>query len=70
MSKIPKNIAIIMDGNRRWATRRGLKVSKHIQGVNSLKKIVKYCSLKNIKQLTVFAFSTENWKRTTPRLTP
>ncbi len=61
---IPKHVAIIMDGNGRW----GLKKKKsrkygHIQGIKTLKKIINAASKKNIKYLTLFAFSTENWKR-------
>ena len=61
---IPKHVAIIMDGNGRW----GLKKKKtrkygHIQGIKTLKKIINVASGKNIKYLTLYAFSTENWKR-------
>ena len=61
---IPKHVAIIMDGNGRW----GLKKKKtrkygHIQGIKTLKKIINAASGKNIKYLTLYAFSTENWKR-------
>jgi len=60
----PKHIAIIMDGNGRWATQRGLPRSAgHKKGVNSLRDIVKFCAKKHIENLTVFAFSSENWKR-------
>ncbi len=62
---IPKHIAIIMDGNRRWAKEKGLKASEgHKEGAKTLEKIAKYCSDVGIKYLTVYAFSTENWKRT------
>lgn len=61
---IPKHIAIIMDGNRRWARERGLEASKgHKQGAKTLENLAKYCSKIGIKHLTVYAFSTENWKR-------
>jgi undecaprenyl diphosphate synthase len=61
---IPKHIAIIMDGNGRWAERRKLpRVSGHQQGVESIRTIVNACSQKNIEQLTLFAFSSENWLR-------
>jgi undecaprenyl diphosphate synthase len=61
---IPKHVAIIMDGNGRW----GLKKKKsrkygHIQGIKALKKIINVALKKNIKYLTLYAFSTENWKR-------
>jgi len=63
-SKLPVHIAIIMDGNGRWAKRRGLSRSVgHKEGSKTLKKIVKYCDTLGIKYLTVYAFSTENWKR-------
>ncbi|MDP2920800.1 MAG: isoprenyl transferase [Candidatus Omnitrophota bacterium] len=61
---IPKHIAIIMDGNGRWAEARGLpKVLGHSQGVESVRKIVKACVKKGVRYLTLYAFSTENWKR-------
>lgn len=60
----PKHIAIIMDGNGRWAERRKLpRVAGHQQGVESLRAIVNACCKKNIEQLTLFAFSSENWLR-------
>ena len=59
-----KNIAIIMDGNGRWAKKNNLKIKDgHTKGVSALKKIVKESVDQNIESLTVFAFSTENWKR-------
>lgn len=63
-----KHIAIIMDGNGRWAELRGLKrVKGHEAGAKVVKEITKYCSQhKDIERLTLYAFSTENWKR--PRL--
>lgn len=62
--KLPLHIAIIMDGNGRWAKKRGLPRSLgHKAGVDVLKEIVKYSSQIGIKILTVFAFSTENWSR-------
>jgi len=61
---LPKHIAIIMDGNGRWATKRGLpRVAGHRAGVESLKNIIQFCLDINIPYLTVYAFSTENWKR-------
>jgi len=60
----PKHIAIIMDGNGRWAEARGLpKAMGHSQGVESVRKIVKACVKRGVKYLTLYAFSTENWKR-------
>lgn len=62
---LPEHIAIIMDGNRRWAKQRNLDVRLgHKQGAENLETIVKYCNKIGIKYLTVYAFSTENWKRT------
>lgn len=62
---LPKHIAIIMDGNRRWAKNKGLPVSLgHKEGAKTLEKIVRYANKIGIKHITVYAFSTENWKRT------
>ncbi|MCL6634651.1 MAG: isoprenyl transferase [Peptococcaceae bacterium] len=62
--KLPRHIAIIMDGNGRWAQKRGLPRSfGHRAGVESLRDIVKICAELKIPVLTVYAFSTENWKR-------
>ncbi len=64
MNQIPHHLAIIMDGNRRWAKKRGLNsFSGHKQGYETFKKIAKKCSGLGIKILKVYAFSTENWKR-------
>ena len=61
---MPRHVAIIMDGNGRWAKKRGLPRSYgHKVGTENVRKIVKYCSKKNIEYLTVYAFSTENFKR-------
>lgn len=63
--KMPKHIGVIMDGNGRWAKSRGLKRTMgHKQGVENLRTIVKECKRLEIPFLTVYAFSTENWKRT------
>lgn len=63
-SRLPKHIAIIMDGNGRWAQKRGLpRVMGHKAGMEAIKKTVRSCSNMGIKILTVYAFSTENWKR-------
>ena len=62
--KLPNHLAIILDGNGRWAKKRGLpRTMGHRQGVETLVKIVRYCSEIGIKNLTVYAFSTENWNR-------
>jgi len=64
MNKLPEHIAIIMDGNGRWAQKNGLpRVLGHKAGMEAIKKTVKSCSDIGIKILTVYAFSTENWKR-------
>ncbi len=63
-NEVPNHVAIIMDGNGRWAQKRGLKRTKgHQKGAEVLKKISEYVYDKKIKVLSVFAFSTENWKR-------
>src|SRR5690348_11272853 len=62
--KIPSHVAIIMDGNRRWAKQRGLApLLGHWKGADTLTRIVRAASELNIKTLTVFAFSKENWNR-------
>lgn len=61
---MPRHIAIVMDGNGRWATRRFLpRVAGHKQGVDALRRCVKTCADRGIEVLTVFAFSSENWNR-------
>lgn len=64
MDRIPKHIAIIMDGNGRWAKLRGMpRTMGHRAGVEALRGIVRYCDHLDVNYLTVYAFSTENWKR-------
>ena len=64
MENLPKHIAIIMDGNRRWAKDRGLETKDgHKAGAKALEDISEFCNKIGIKYLTVYAFSTENWKR-------
>ena len=64
MENLPKHIAIIMDGNRRWAKDRGLTTKDgHKAGSKNLENIARFCNKIGIKYLTVYAFSTENWKR-------
>ena len=64
MDRLPRHIAIIMDGNGRWAQKRALPRSMgHRAGVEALRQIVKTCSKLKIQVLTVYAFSTENWRR-------
>jgi undecaprenyl diphosphate synthase len=61
---IPSHIAIIMDGNGRWAKRRGLpRVAGHRRGVETVREIVEVCAEVGVKYLTLYTFSTENWKR-------
>lgn len=61
---LPTHIGIIMDGNGRWAKKRGLpRKAGHTAGAKTFRKITRYCSDIGIKYLTVYAFSTENWKR-------
>lgn len=61
---MPQHIAIIMDGNGRWAKKRGLPRSAgHVAGAKTFKSIARYCNKIGLKYLTVYAFSTENWKR-------
>jgi undecaprenyl diphosphate synthase len=64
MSQIPKHIAIVMDGNGRWASNRFLpRIAGHKKGVESLRRCVKACADRGVSVLTVFAFSSENWNR-------
>lgn len=61
---LPAHVGIIMDGNGRWAKKRGLpRQAGHKVGAENFRKITRYCSRIGIKYLTVYAFSTENWKR-------
>lgn len=61
---MPKHIAIIMDGNRRWAREKGLDIKQgHKEGAKTLEKIVRYANKIGLQYITVYAFSTENWKR-------
>lgn len=62
--QVPRHVAIIMDGNGRWATRRHLpRTAGHVAGAETFRKIALYCREVGIEYLTVYAFSTENWKR-------
>ena len=64
--QVPTHIAIVMDGNGRWANKRYLpRIAGHRQGVESLKRCARACDARGVKVLTVFAFSSENWKRPT-----
>ncbi len=63
-SMVPRHVAIVMDGNGRWAARRFLpRIAGHRQGVESLRRMVRACLLQGVQTLTVFAFSSENWRR-------
>ena len=64
LKKIPTHVAIIMDGNGRWAKKRNMpRVKGHYEGMQTVKKITKYASKLGIQYLTLYAFSTENWAR-------
>ena len=64
LNNVPTHIAIIMDGNGRWAKKRFLpRTAGHKAGVETIREVVKECSRLNVKYLTLYAFSTENWKR-------
>ncbi|WP_297059667.1 isoprenyl transferase [uncultured Duncaniella sp.] len=63
-SRLPRHVAVIMDGNGRWATSRGLDRSAgHIEGVNTVRRITEAASEAGIEYLTLYTFSTENWNR-------
>lgn len=62
--KIPRHVAVIMDGNGRWARRRGLpRVAGHRRGVERVRELVESCAGAGVEYLTLFAFSSENWRR-------
>jgi undecaprenyl diphosphate synthase len=64
VSAVPAHVAIIMDGNGRWAVNRHLpRTAGHVKGVGTVRKVVAYCLKKNVSHLTLFAFSSENWRR-------
>ncbi len=63
-AKVPVHLGIIMDGNGRWAKKRGLpRQAGHVTGAQVFRRITKYCQRRGVKVLTVYAFSTENWRR-------
>jgi undecaprenyl diphosphate synthase len=63
-ARVPRHIAIIMDGNGRWATRRFLpRVAGHVKGADTVSNIVEACLDRGVEYLTLFAFSSENWRR-------
>jgi undecaprenyl diphosphate synthase len=64
VASVPKHIAVIMDGNGRWARKRFLpRVAGHKRGVETVRDVVKHCVKLDVKYLTLFAFSSENWRR-------
>ena len=64
LKNVPSHIAIIMDGNGRWAKERGLpRIAGHREGINSVREITRICGEIGVKYLTLFTFSTENWNR-------
>lgn len=64
MNKLPKHVAIVMDGNGRWAQQRNLpRVAGHEAGAKAVRKIIEVCAKKQIQVLSLFAFSSENWQR-------
>jgi undecaprenyl diphosphate synthase len=64
ITNIPKHVAIIMDGNGRWAQKRGSpRVAGHKAGVETVRSVIKACAEKGVEVLTLFAFSSENWRR-------
>ena len=69
-TQLPQHIAVIMDGNRRWASQRGLpKAIGHASGAKRVRSLVEACSARGVRWLTLFAFSTENWKRPADEVT-
>lgn len=66
LAKLPQHVAVIMDGNGRWAKQQGLpRIEGHRRGANTLKEMLRHCKDLGIKTLTAYAFSTENWGRPT-----
>ena len=64
LTRIPYHIAIIMDGNGRWARKRGLpRLAGHRAGVENIRRVIEGCAEYGVKMLTIYAFSTENWQR-------
>jgi undecaprenyl diphosphate synthase len=66
---LPHHIAIIMDGNGRWAAQRGLpRMAGHTEGIKSVRDMITLCGELGIRSLTIYAFSQENWKRPVPEI--
>ncbi|MDE2939340.1 MAG: polyprenyl diphosphate synthase [Chloroflexota bacterium] len=69
VAQVPRHVAIIMDGNGRWAEQRGLpRLAGHREGVNAIPKVVDALAQRGVQFLTIYAFSTENWARPTPEV--
>jgi len=69
-AEIPKHVAVIMDGNGRWARKRFLpRIAGHKRGVETVRDLVKYCVSLKVEYLTLFAFSSENWRRPSDEVT-
>ncbi|MBV9789030.1 MAG: isoprenyl transferase [Chloroflexi bacterium] len=69
MSAVPRHIAMIMDGNGRWAKQRGLpRAAGHRAGVENIRRVVRECKEQGVEYLTIYAFSTENWNRPGPEV--
>ncbi len=67
--QIPRHIAIIMDGNGRWARQRGLpRIAGHHEGINSVREVVRACGELGVEVLTLYVFSVENWRRPRPEI--
>lgn len=63
-SDVPRHLAVIMDGNGRWATKRYLpRTAGHVRGVQAVRRVVEACGKRGVEYLTLFAFSSENWRR-------
>src|SRR3954466_5319659 len=70
VAAVPCHVAIIMDGNGRWATKRFLpRVAGHAKGVEAVRGIVEACAERGVEYLTLFAFSSENWRRPAEEVT-
>ena len=70
VKSLPQHVAVIMDGNRRWASQRGLpKAIGHANGAKRVRTLVEACSARGVRWLTLFAFSTENWQRPADEVT-
>src|SRR5216117_1205914 len=66
---LPRHIAVIMDGNGRWAAQRGLpRMAGHTEGIKSVRDMMTLCGELGIRSLTIYAFSQENWKRPVPEI--